>query len=231
MSAKEMQLAKVEDAPLPATYEAARTALAQCERVDECWAWADKASALASYARQIDDKSLEEMAVRIRARAVDRAGKLLKQIPAKAGRRGSGPGGDTPPELDRERSERAQAATAAGLSPDQTKQAIRIANIPAEEFEALIEAENPPTLTELAERGTRKKAQPLVDLQGRDPEEYNKALLFRGALRDLADSARALPPDTVFRGSVPQHYEPMRDNSEFIVGWLKKLLSILEKAK
>jgi hypothetical protein len=48
---------------------------------------------------------------------------------------------------------RKQAATDAGLSDDQRKQALRIANIPQESFEEQIEADRPPTLTE--RRGQR----------------------------------------------------------------------------
>lgn len=67
------------NAPLPARYEQARTHLAQCVEIDECQDWADKAAALASYARQADDKTLENYAMRIRARAIRRAGELLKE--------------------------------------------------------------------------------------------------------------------------------------------------------
>ena len=47
-------------------------ALASCERIDECWEWANKAEALASYAKIADDDSLRIMADRIQARAVRR---------------------------------------------------------------------------------------------------------------------------------------------------------------
>src|SRR5262245_38639552 len=42
-------------AQLPAAYEAAKDALAKCDQVDECKDWADKAAAIASYARQAHD--------------------------------------------------------------------------------------------------------------------------------------------------------------------------------
>src|SRR5690554_3481448 len=70
----------VASARLPQTYEAAKSALAQCSAVDECKDWADKAAALASYAKQSNDDQLEKLALRIRARAIRRAGELLKQI-------------------------------------------------------------------------------------------------------------------------------------------------------
>ena len=60
--------ANIDSARLPATYEAARVALSECVRVDECQEWADKAAALASYARQADDTTLEAYAKRIRGR-------------------------------------------------------------------------------------------------------------------------------------------------------------------
>jgi hypothetical protein len=41
----------ISSARLPATYEQAKLALASCERIDECWEWANKAEALASYAK------------------------------------------------------------------------------------------------------------------------------------------------------------------------------------
>src|SRR3990172_4366887 len=111
----------VGDAPLPVKYEAAKTALAECARVDECSTWAKKAAALASYARQSNDDSLEKMAMRIRARAIRRCGELYREIPAKAGaRQGSRSGGDAHPQQI-ETSARAAAAQAVGHSRDQVK--------------------------------------------------------------------------------------------------------------
>ncbi len=68
------------------------------------------------------------MAARIRARAIKRCGELLREIPAKPGKIA---GASLP-----QRSDRAAAAKAAGLSTDQTKDALRVARIPAAEFEA-----------------------------------------------------------------------------------------------
>jgi hypothetical protein len=46
-------------------------------------------------------------------------------------------------------------AEAAGLSRHQRKQALRVANIPHDVFERLIESDHPPTVTALARLGTR----------------------------------------------------------------------------
>ena len=82
------ELPNIADARLPATYESAKQALAECSRIDECQNWADKAAALASYARQARDDTLFCFATRIKARALNRCGELLRQIPrAQAGGR------------------------------------------------------------------------------------------------------------------------------------------------
>jgi hypothetical protein len=41
---------------------------------------------------------------------------------------------------------RSEAATAAGLSPDQANQAIRVANVPKAQFEEMVESDKPPTI-------------------------------------------------------------------------------------
>ena len=75
------------------------------------------------------------------------------------------------------------AARAAGLSEHQTKTALRVANVPGAEFEEAVESENPPTVTELARRGTTRK--PLVDLGDRTPEQFQAATGLIGAVRWL----------------------------------------------
>ena len=90
--------------------------------------------------------TLRKMADRIQARAIDRCGELLKAIePGKPGPRSVGA---SPP------ISRAQAARDAGLSRDQRHTALRVASIPRDEFERLVESDDPPTVTELARRGT-----------------------------------------------------------------------------
>jgi hypothetical protein len=142
----------VAQARLPATYESAKQALAQCSSVDECQDWADKAEALASYARQVEDDSLRKMADRIQARAVRRCGELLKQFDGRGGDRTKTDGAVSSAPTQKE------AAQQAGLSERQQVTAVRVANVPAETFEKAIESDNPPTVTKLAELGTQKRA-------------------------------------------------------------------------
>lgn len=140
---------------LPAVYENARRALAECSQIDECQDWADKAAALASYARQAKDTTLQQLALRIQARAVRRAGELLKQIaPARGYENGTVV-------------TRSQAADEAGLSERQRKTALRVASIPEHEFVEAIGRPEPLSVSLLAIRGTvsTNKPKPSVAVQ------------------------------------------------------------------
>ena len=174
----------VSTASLPRTYEAARVALSECSQVDECKDWADKAAALASYAKQADDHELERMAQRIRARAIRRANELYQQIePQKGGDRKSDQWS-----ADRPLITRTDAARDAGMSPHQVKQMVKIGRIPEDDFNAQVEGANPPTLSQLAAQGTKPREN-IIDLKGRDPKEYNRALHY---VADFEQSAKEL---------------------------------------
>ena len=133
-------------------YKKAKIALEKCSRIDECADWANKAEALASYARQSKDSALRKMADRIQARAIRRCGELLRQVESQQGKR-----------TDRLRNgtdTKSQMAAKAGLSRRQKVTALRLANVPTDEFEAAIESDEPPTVTALAERGKGKIVKP-----------------------------------------------------------------------
>jgi hypothetical protein len=176
------------EARLPATYEAARTAIAECERIDECKNWSDKAAALASYARQAKDDSLRVMAVRIQARAERRCGELLKLIPRADEATRYGQVGALPPVT------RTQAASIAGLSEHQRKTALRLASIPAPEFDRQIESAVPPTVTKLAEMGTT-------------PRESGRGISIWAAV-ECDDSRRACETLETF-ARFCEHHEPL----------------------
>ena len=170
-------------ARLPRTYEAAREALATCQNIDECKDWADKAAALASYAKQAEDETLMKMAARIKARATRRAGELLTQIQPASGGRPSKTNDGADSSYSRKK-----AARDAGMSERQQVTAQRIAAVPAEDFEEQVEGDEPPTLTQLAQQGIKPKAKPepkpVLDLKGRDPREFNRALHFIGSFEN-----------------------------------------------
>lgn len=196
------------NAKLPQTYENAKTALADCASIDECQSWADKAAALASYAKQANDDELMKMATRIRDRAIRRAGELLKQIePAKnqydaSARVGTGP------------SSRSDAGASAGMSDRQIKTAIRVANVPAAEFERQVESNKPPTVTTLAEQGKRpgpkQEPKPVIDLKGRDPGEFNRSLHFVAAFEEYAAALAAINLDVLLPALTPDEASRIR---------------------
>lgn len=213
-------LPNISHARLPVIYEQAKTALIECAHIDECAKWANKAEALASYAKQAEDSSLRKMADRIQARAIRRCGKLLKEIkPAKGGDRKSK--GGCPPVDSRK-----AAAKKAGMSEHQTKQAIRVAGIPEEDFEAAVESETPPTVTELAERGTQQQ---VLDLEGRSPDDFKAATESHGAIRRLADCAARVPALQVVRGTLSNERSHLRERAEACLAWLTQLIHHLEE--
>lgn len=166
------------NARLPQTYEAAKLALATCESMDECKDWSDRAAALASYAKQAGDDELMKRAVRIRDRAIRRCGELLKQFDGR-------PENAKQSEDDLTLMSQRQAAAEAGLSVHQQRTAVRVANVPDEQFEELVESEEPPTVTKLANIG--KVSRPVIDHGGRNPRDFNQAMHFKGMFRDYAE--------------------------------------------
>jgi hypothetical protein len=139
-----------EPAKLPATYFEARNALAKCAHIDECKSWADRAAALASYAKQADDEQLLNNAKRIKARAIDRIGELAEEVPPQPGKRTDlQPNGGAP--------SRFEVARDAGISANQLATALQVHRVPREDFERQVESDNPPTITELARQGRRTR--------------------------------------------------------------------------
>lgn len=187
-------------AKLPASYENAKTALANCVSLDECMTWGDKMEALASYAKQSKDDELMKMATRIRDRAIRRAGELLKQIEPATGKNNQyaqvkSDGGDT-------FQSRQEAAEQAGMSKRQQVTAIRVANVPEQDFERQVESENPPTVTKLAQQGTKPAPKPVVDLKGRDPGEFNRSLHFVAEFEDYQRAIEKIDIEAILPGLI-----------------------------
>ncbi len=202
----------VSSARLPASYEQAKTALATCLSIDECHAWADKAIAMASYAKQAQDDTLSKYATRIKARAIRRCGELLKSIPAS---KGGDPSlfarGDAPTSVTR-----SQAAEDAGMSRDQKVTALRVASVDQADFDEQVESDFPPTITALAEQG-RKTAVDLGDITAAD---YKTATRVMGALREFAKFCGSTDPASSVRGFKPHEIENLRQFVAVADAWL-----------
>ena len=232
------------DVRLPGAYVNAKQALTECSRIDECKDWSDKAAALASYARMANDDSLLKHARRIQARAVRRMGELLKQVePGKGGRPIKNPGVPRPslggwlPGTDRRAGPpdldgwipgtRSELADSVGLTEHRRKVSLRVANVPGEDFESAVESDNPPTVTALAERGKNPRTVELIDLDGRDPEEFAISTDGQGRVRQLAEFCGRFDAGAVARGAMPDERPIIRRDIEIIDGWLDQLITQL----
>lgn len=182
-------------AQLPATYQNAKNALSECVQIDECVTWADKAAALASYAKQANDDEMMKMATRIRDRAIRRAGELLKQIEP-----GHGKNQNITDAADSKVLTRKEVAQQAGMSERQQVTAIRVANVPQEDFDRQVESANPPTVTKLAEQGKKAAPKPVIDLKGRDPKAFNRSLHFVAEFEDYAKKLSDFDLETILPG-------------------------------
>lgn len=202
----------VGNAPLPATYERAKSALAECSRVDECKDWADKAQALASYARQSDDETLFNLARRIQARAMRRAGELLKTF---QGGGGQGARKDLRSTVGTGPTSQRAAAASAGMSERQEKTAVRIANVPELAFEGVVESGAPPSMTRLAEMG--KDSAP-------KPEGFQAATHTVGALRRFVEKCEEHAPEFVARGVLPHEVDEVRRLVGRADAWLDRFI-------
>lgn len=205
-------LPRIDDAKLPIVYERATQALAECSRIDECKEWANKAEAIASYARQSRDETLRKMAERIQARAIRRCGELLKKIDTQPGKR-----------TDLEPSEgsltRSEVANEAGLSRHQKVTALRVASVLAIEFERAVESDKPPTVTKLAELGKLSKPQPLHDLGGIDPRHYARATELRGHLQRLVEFCKNNEPQDIASAYKQHEIEGIKQSVSQVEAW------------
>lgn len=125
----------------PVNYEHARTALERCERVDECKEWKDRAAAIASYAKQKNDRSLFETATRIRARAERRYGELFEGIRKQS------------------RLSVKETAKKLGVKASEANRSRSVARVETPTFERLVEKSPPAPISRLARLGTNPRAE------------------------------------------------------------------------
>jgi hypothetical protein len=213
-------LPNTHNANLPAKYEAAKIAIMECNRIDECKDWSDKAQALASYARQSEDTEMEKTAMRIRARAIRRCGELLKEIDKATGAH-----------LKRDATvplSRKEAAEDAGLSARQAKQAIRVSNVPNEIFTEQIESETPPTITSLAQQGTTpSKKPPMFEQMGMTKQAFQAGMYFRGDIEDFCKATKKYEIQDIIDGSTPEQRDRLRTLIKQIDTFTDKLITKL----
>lgn len=123
-------------------YEAARTALAECQRVDEVKDIRDKAEAMAAYARQAKDTELIQYATEIKVRAERKAGELLRLASERGERAGKAEGGKHAAAVLHGKSHdtTSQPPTLAdmGITKDQSSRWQSLAGMSDDHFEAAV---------------------------------------------------------------------------------------------
>ena len=139
---------------LPELYEQTKVASAQVTRLEDCKISNDKALALAAYAERARDPELRAHCRRVVAVWTRRAGQLLSEIrPSRGGRPAETREVDLPSFPTRK-----DAAADAGVSEYQRRIALRLARIPQDAFDRLVERPEPATIDELEAAGRAVRA-------------------------------------------------------------------------
>ncbi len=129
-----MTRADIETAQLPALYVAARNALQACARIDECKDLQDKYTAILRYAKQAGNEELLKLCRKIALRAERKLGDLLAQVKKSTG--GGGP--------RQKGAGRRALARSVGLDINAMYRAITISKVPEQQFESVVESDDPP---------------------------------------------------------------------------------------
>jgi len=204
---------KSREVAIPVTYQKAIVAIQECNKIDEAKEWTDKMSALALYYKQSRDETLIKYAKRIQYRAKRRMGELLKQYDGRGSYNGNqhtgniGKRGLEPPSSNSVNS----VASSIGLSLDQTKEAVRFANVPKDKFEEIIESDNIPTQKEVAELGKNKI--------GKSKKVNYKANSIYQSINDLLKEMNKVDPIYVCENIDPDYKEQMISNIKQIENW------------
>ena len=185
------ELAMVND-PL-ALYNKAKHALIECDTIDQCREIKNRAEAIKAYSVQARDDELKKIAQRIQLRAIKRMGDLLLEIPSGEGlnqniHTGSG--------MDVSET-RTSVAEDAGLTKRQKDTAIKLGNIPNEEFEVMVESPEPPTITSLMDKPKQPPRPP------KPPTTFDAYISISSLMQALAESCKKYSPAMVRRVDHP----------------------------
>lgn len=201
---------------LPINYQAAKRALIECEHVDECRDWANRAEAMATYAHLARDEQMELIARRVRLRAIARAGELLLSIPNNyrglhlTSNQGSKPNPQS----------RAGVGRAAGMRPQDVTQALAIARVPLDVRELLIESTDPPPPSRLATHPGRIRPRPVRLDRFTPGPAYREMFIHAGGLCAFVSFLKRHPPADYLRELAPDETERARRYLDRIETWL-----------
>lgn len=132
---------KIAQAIVPVVYSEAVNALTKCRSIDESKFWADKADALAAWAKIYKNNEAEAEAKRLKAHAYRRMSELAESMLPTPDRRGRRQQGAKKHLLN------------AGLTPIQAVNVRRVGALPQKTFDSAIAQEKPPGIQRLATMG------------------------------------------------------------------------------
>ena len=160
-------------------YDAARAALAEAHAVDEVKEIRDKAVAIAAYAKQANDTEMVEWATEIKVRAERRAGELLAAME-------KAPGGQPYRSTGtaEEPVERTPTLADLGIDKKQSSRWQKLAAVPAEKFEAAVEAAKE-IAREVTTTSVLKQAAMGVHYTSDSPEWYTPRAIIDATLAVL----------------------------------------------
>lgn len=198
-------------------YDAMCQAVAECERVDEAKDLRDKAKAIEVYARQAKNYDVERQAGAVRLRAERRAGDLLKKSKRSGQRQKAGDNSGA--HRGKKRSSRAASTLRdLGVSYDQSHKWQKLAEVPEEEFEAIL-AE--PGLMPTTEGILNRSKPPVTESKMHlDPN----ALWVLGALDDMIrKGVVSLDAHALYQKMQDFQRERLNVILPKIIDWLKEL--------
>jgi hypothetical protein len=94
-------------------------------------------------------------------------------------------------------------------------QAVRVASIPSETFDAAVEAEKPATVTQLAKMGKQVRAV---------PEGFKEATHLIGQVKRFAEFCRENVPESVARGVMSSEIAEVQSHVGVIDAWLDRFV-------
>jgi hypothetical protein len=205
-------------------YDAMRRAIAAAAAVDEVKDIRDNAVALQLYARQAQDRELEERCREIRLRAERRVGELLREREMAKGTRGQLAGRDAsgdavtaPPE------DVTQTLADLGITKRQSSQWQRLADVPPAEFE--IHIESGATLAEIVKAS--KQPAPLAN----DVDAHRLYALLGGLDGQPVRLLDFDPSEFVGRAMTPFVRAEITRIAPLAAAWLSVLSEALKRAR
>ncbi len=104
----------------------------------------------------------------------------------------------------------------------EVKYNVEVVNVNGEKFDEQVESDNPPTVAQLAEQGTKKEV-PLYEKLGMTKIAFQSGMHFNGALGSYLKRISEFDPQDVIDGLLPEEREAVRRNIKLAENYHLKL--------